>query len=389
MRHLYRLLFLWCALVSPCMNAGEHQHPVSPSDGVASLDVCVDGTTTHLLIAVMVPNQPARVEHRRSINGGATWSDAVLIEVGAPPHQPKRTADIQITAHGNQLLAAWSTGGTGFMGSGPLVIASSSDGGQRWLRGGNPADDNSDKGHSFVDLATDASGRVHAVWLDSRGGKQGLIQSASDDGGKAWSSNRILDARTCECCWNTVASDGAQVAVLYRAYAPRDMRLITSSDRGATWNDSQAVGAFNWKIEACPHVGGGICWSGPTTARRQHAVVWTGADGAVGVHHLMSTDGGRSWTAPHPFPIPRARQASVAGTESHVIVTCTADDGSGSGVWSQSSADGGTTWDLPRRISAAGTEVAHPKVIATAQGPRVFWSEKPAEGAWVWRSAVP
>ncbi len=379
-------LFIFTAYTT---HAADHRHPVGISDGVASLDVCVDGTTTHLLVAVTKPDQPARVEHRRSGDGGATWSEPVVIDVGKPPHQPKRTADLQITARAEQVLVAWSTSGSGFMGSGPLVTASSHDGGRSWSRGSNPADDGSEQGHSFVDLAADGSGRVHAVWLDSRGGKQGLIQSASDDGGRSWSSNRVLAARTCECCWNTVASDGAQVAVLYRAVAPRDMRLITSSDRGATWNQASTAGAFNWDIEACPHVGGGLGWSGPPAARRLHAVVWTGAEGVSGVHHVMTSDGGRTWSPPHPFPLPRTRQASVTGDGDRVVVACTGDDGSGEAIWFQRSADGGATWELPQRLSALGRAVAHPKAVTTSHVIRVFWSEKPSEGGWTWASGVP
>jgi BNR repeat-like domain len=385
-----RALILTFAVAALVAGEAEHNHhPVGVTDGVASLDVYVDGVTTHLLLAIATPEKTSRVEHRSSQDGGATWSSPVIIDIGAPPHAPARNNDIQIAARADQVLATWTTGGSGFMGSGPLVTAISHDGGRSWSRGANPADDGNDKGHSFVDLAADGSGRVHAVWLDSRDGKQGLIQSASDDGGRSWSTNRVLDARTCECCWNTVASDGAQVAVLYRAFAPRDMRVITSSDRGVTWSESHSAGAFNWAIEACPHAGGGLTWSGPANARRLHAVVWTGADGVAGVHHLLSRDLGQTWSAPHPFPLPRARHADIAGDGDHVVVTSTADDGSGMAIWCQSSADGGITWDLPTRLSAPEREVAHPKVIATAQGIRVFWSEKPTDGVWTWQSAVP
>ena len=370
--------------------AGEHKHhPSGATDGVASLDVCVDGVTTHLLVAITTPGKPARVEHRSSPDGGATWSSPVVIDVGAPPHAPARHNDLQIAARAEQVLATWSTSGSGFMGSGPLVTAISHDGGRSWSRGANPADDGSDKGHSFVDVSADGTGKLHAVWLDGRGGKQGLITSNSEDQGRSWQANRVLDASTCECCWNTVSSDGDVVAVLYRAYAPRDMHLLWSRDRGTTWNDSVAAGAFNWAIEACPHVGGGLGWSGAVDHRVLHAVVWTGADGVSGIHHLMTADGGRTWSAPHPFPLPRARQASVTGEDDRVVVACTADDGSGTAIWCQSSADGGVSWGLPQRLSPADQQVAHPKLVTTPQGIRVFWSRRVGDDAWTWQSASP
>jgi hypothetical protein len=379
-------------LVAGVLVAGEarhNHHPVGVTEGVASLDVCVDGATTHLLLAVTAPGKSARVEHRRSQDGGTTWSTPVIIDVGAPPHSPSRTNDLQIAARAEQVLAAWTTTGTGFMGSGPLVTAISHDGGRTWSRGANPADDGNDKGHSFVDLAADGTGKLHAVWLDGRSGKQSLITTSSEDQGRSWRANHVLDPRTCECCWNTVTADGDVVAVLYRAHAPRDMRLLVSRDRGASWSDGIAAGAFHWAVEACPHVGGGLGWSGDDGRRVLHAVVWTGADGLAGVHHLMTADQGRTWSAPHPFPVPRARQAGVAGDRARVVVACTANDGSGPAVWCQASEDGGATWGLPERLSAADEEVAHPKVIATTGGIRVFWTAKPAGGAWTWRSQAP
>ncbi len=385
-----RLLIL--LLIATALVAGEakhNHHPVGVSDGVASLDVCVDGVTTHLLLAVATPGKPARVQHRRSLDGGGSWSEPVVIDVGAPPHTPSRTNDLQIAARAEQVLAAWTTSGSGFMGSGPLVTAISHDGGRSWSRGANPADDSNDKGHAFVDLAADGTGKLHAVWLDGRSGQQGLIATASEDQGRSWRTNRVLDPRTCECCWNTVSTDGDVVAVLYRASEPRDMRLLFSPDRGTTWNDGVAAGAFNWAIEACPHVGGGLGWSGSLERRVLHAVVWTGADGVAGVHHLMTADAGRTWSAPHPFPVPRARQVSVAGDGEHVVVACSANDGSGLAVWCQSSTDGGVSWGLPQRLSPADEEIAHPKVITTTQGIRVFWSAQPTDGAWTWRMAKP
>ena len=191
-----RLLAL--LLLAVAINAGEHNHPVGVTDGIASLDVSADGKMIHQLTAAAKPMSPMQIHYRRSDDSGSTWSTATIISTGMAPHKPNRTADIQIAAHGDQLLAAWSVAGTGFMGSGPLTTAISHDGGRSWSAGANPADDNSMGGHSFVDLAVDGSGRFHAAWLDNRSGKQGLIYSNSDDGGRSWAANRILDPTTCE-----------------------------------------------------------------------------------------------------------------------------------------------------------------------------------------------
>jgi BNR repeat-like domain len=379
---LMRCIFL--LFMAVFVTAGEHNHPVGVTDGVASLDVCADGKAIHELTAVAKPMSPIEIHYRRSDDSGSTWNTATIITTGMAPHKPNRTADIQIAAHGDQLLAAWSVAGTGFMGSGPLMTAISHDGGRSWSAGANPADDNSMGGHSFVDLAVDGSGRFHAAWLDNRSGKQGLIYSNSDDGGHSWATNRILDPTTCECCWNTLFANGDQVHVLFRASSPRDMRLFSSPDRGATFSPATTVGMFNWTIEACLHVGGDLTSNGNAL----HAVVWTGADNKTGVYHLRSQDRGATWSEPHPFPIPRARQTSVAVFQERVIVCTTANDGSGNAIWIQRSDDNGSTWQLPHCISVIGKEVAHPKTITTTNGIHIFWTERTENGAWTVASWV-
>ncbi len=383
--YFYRVVCL-CLLVTSwhALHCGEHNHPVGANDGIASFDVFVSGSNIYQLSARAIPSQPCVIEYRLSENNGSSWSPAITIDIGAAPHRPVRTSDIQIAAHGDQVIAAWSVAGTGFMGSGPIVTAISHDGGKSWSRGTNPADDNSTGGHNFVDITADQKGRFHAAWLDNRSGKQGLIYSASDDGGRTWSTNRVLDPITCECCWNTIFAHDDAVHILFRASSPRDMRLFSSHDRGATFSDGITVGSFNWSITACPHVGGAL--SG--TDSDLHAVVWTGADGKAGVYHLVSSDHGATWSTPHPFPVPRARQATVSAHGNRVVVATTAFDDSGPGIWVQISNDKGITWDLPERISPPDAQVAHPKAISTSTGTVIFWTQQLEKGAWTLEQAI-
>jgi hypothetical protein len=371
-------------LLAVFINAGEHGHPIGITDGVASMDVFADGKIIHQLTAVANPKSSIELHYRRSDDSGSVWSDPTIIITGMPPHRPNRTADVQIAAHGDQIIAAWSVAGIGFMGSGPIMTAISHDDGRSWSPGANPADDNSMGGHSFVDLAVDGSGRFHAGWLDNRSGKQGLIYSSSDDGGRTWAANRLLDPTTCECCWNTLFAHHHQVHVLYRASSPRDMRLFSSSDRGESFSPATTVGAFNWEIKGCPHVGGAVA----SNDQALHAVVWTGAETKVGVYYLRSQDQGITWSEPHSFPIPRARQVTVAAFQQRVIVCTTADDGSGTAIWQQTSYDNGQTWLLPERISADGLDVAHPKAVTTTNGIRIFWTQRNKDGPWVVGNAI-
>lgn len=356
--------------------------------GVESLDVYADGSTLHLLLAAYnATGQPPVLLHQRSTDSGASWSTATRVDAGATaPKSPHRGMDAQLAARGRQLIALWGTAGTGLFGSGPIATARSEDGGATWQPGPNPADDNLTTGHGFVDIAADAAGTFHLVWLDSRDGKQGLRYAQSRDGGKSWAKNITLKPETCECCWNTLTlgSDGS-VYTLYRDKQPRDMSVIASTDGGARWSDPAKVGRFNWDFTGCPHVGGGLAVRGDAL----HALVWTGATGHSGAYHLVSEDRGQSWSAPQRIGDADARRGDLAssGGQSLAAVWDRVGDGE-SAVFASTSANGGKTWSEPRQLSAKGINAAYPRVVAVAGAYRVFWTESATGKPGVWQSAA-
>lgn len=356
--------------------------------GVESLDVYADGSTLHLLLAAYnATGQPPVLLHQRSTDAGASWSTATRVDAGATaPKSPHRGMDAQLAARGRQLIALWGTAGTGLFGSGPITTARSEDGGVTWQPGPNPADDNLTTGHGFVDIAADAAGTFHLVWLDSRDGKQGLRYAHSKDGGKSWARNITLKSETCECCWNTLALGGdGSVYTLYRDKLPRDMSLIASTDGGARWSDPAKVGRFNWDFTGCPHVGGGLAVRGDAL----HALVWTGATGHSGAYHLVSEDRGQSWSAPQRIGDADARRGDLAssGGQSLAAVWDRVGDGE-SAVFASTSANGGKAWSEPKQLSAKGINAAYPRVIAVAGGYRVFWTESATGKPGVWQSAA-
>ena len=355
--------------------------------GVDSLDVAVDGTTLHLLLADYATNSktPALL-HQRSSDAGVTWSVPVRVDAGAtPPLAPHRGMDAQLAVSGAKLVALWNTPGTGFGGRGPMATAISTNGGLTWQPGPNPADDGLPSDHSFVDCAADATGTFHLVWLDSRGGPKGLRYANSKDGGQTWSKNATLKPETCECCWNTIAlgADGS-VHALFRDKNPRDMAVLSSTDHGASWTAPVKVGNFNWDFQGCPHVGGGLLVRGSAL----HALVWTGATGHSGTYHLTSTDQGRTWSTPQRLGDADARRGDLAsaGPQSLAAVWDRVSDGE-SAVFAGTSSDGGKTWSEPKQLSAPGINSAYPRAISVAGRYRVFWTESTAGQPSAWQSA--
>ncbi len=369
---------LLAAFVLNASAALEAKPPAEAVAGVSAIDVFADGSRMHLLLAESTGDEDARLFHRSSVDGGVTWSESRRVDATMPPpFSPHRGFDPQIAAAGDQLVAAWTTAGTDRWGSGPIATARSEDGGVTWHPGPNPADDRLTSGHGFLDLAVDTEGAFHLVWLDSRDGRQGLRHARSTDGGASWNANRTLQAGTCECCRNTLATgpDGT-VAVLFRDHDPRDMKVISTEN--GEWREPLVAGDFGWKFDGCPHAGGGLA----VTPAAIHTLVWSGSEIHAGVHYARPGGTARRLggpTAIHP---------DLAATGEGVLLA----------VWQEQSEEGvvlrytlsddeGAGWSDPRTLSDADPTATHPRVVAGEAGFLILWTEAPEEAPARWRSA--
>jgi hypothetical protein len=369
---------------------GAHEHGAhrraSGATGVQSLDVFAADGALHLLTGRLERSGERTLWYQVSRDGGASWSAPAPVATGAnPPRIFRRGNDAQIAASGGTLVAVWTGKGTGWSGSGPLATAVSLDGGKSWRPGGNPADSPATTTQAFVELAADAGG-FRMVWIDSREAGSGLRSARSGDGGR-WSRNETVDARSCECCWNSVAAAGKDLLVLYRDASPRDMALASLS--GGAWRRMGGVGAFHWDINACPETGGALA---VTRSRAQlsvlHALVWTGKDDVLGLYHLLSSDGGKTWSRPQHMGGPDARHSDLAAAPGGALAAVW-DDSADQVIRAAISGDEGRSWSSPRVLSAPGIRATHPRVVATAGGFRVFWTETTSGGTTMeWRSVA-
>lgn len=384
---LFSALLLPVALLADAPT--PHQPKVYPP-GIRSLEVTTDGDRLHLLLGEFAPEaQIPLISHRVSLDGGISWTEPVQVNTGAvQPHGLHRGADARIAAHGEHLVAAWTSAGSDKWGSGPIVSVLSEDGGKTWTPGPNPADDGLTDGHNFMALGSDASGHFHLAWLDGRSGERGLRYSVSPDNGHHWAANSTAVPKTCECCWNALAPlEKGGIAVLYRAHSPRDMFLVSSGDAGTQWTQPVPVGDFQWDINMCPHVGGALATCLGPKGQRLHATVWTGASGKSGLYHLLSDDSGKTWSLPHKMNIPMSWHSHLAAdAKGRVAIVWDTMTASSPEVWSATSLDAGDSWSAPVRLSEPGVPAGFPRVVPISDGFRVFWTSERPEQPATWTS---
>ncbi|HET9982546.1 MAG TPA: sialidase family protein, partial [Longimicrobiales bacterium] len=196
--------------------------------------------------------------------------------------------------------------------------------------------------------------------------------AASTDGGRSFSASRVVDRNACPCC-RTVLATGADgsVYVAWRKVYPgnvRDVVVARKAPGAADFGAPVRVSADGWVFPGCPHAGPALAVDG---RGRVHVGWYTGAEKHQGLWYAVSTDQGRSWSAPV------ALETAAWVPPSQVKLAAAGDD-----VW--------VAWDDrrkdPRTVTiarAAGTGAlqvvaeaatgASPALAASGDGALVAW----------------
>jgi hypothetical protein len=365
-REWIRLILSVVVLSASIATTARAQQP-----SLAHYDVYVDGETIHLLTGYGRKGDPAiALWHRRSSDGGATWTTPIRVNTDADrlsAHHPGENP--QLAARGDRIVVAWTAPPAGARRGGPIGLSISDDGGKTW-KAGAPSFPDTTGAQTFMELTFGSSG-LHMVWLERRDRTQSLRYAASPDGGFTWGAPRPLAPSTCDCCWNSLAvSPEGEIATLYRGEQPRDMMLVTSKN-GTAWRQTGSIGGFGWNLRGCPHVGGGLVHSG----KALHTLVWTGKDDIAGLYYLSSTDSGSSWSKPLRMGAQDAKNPDLArSTDGTLVAVWDEPRTLGSSIQMARSTDNGMTWSAAERV-AEHKDATLPRVAATSKGTAVFWME--------------
>lgn len=379
---------------APSLSEKKQQTVDSLPQGIISLDGFANGSSMHLLMTKQDSKQKELL-YVRSNDGGISWLKPVSISItNGKINSRSRGYYPQVAGYKNKIAAVWNVPGNSKFGAGPLATAVSENSGKTWTLGSNPADDASIDRHAFLDLTVDSDGLLHAVWLDSRDGEQGLRYASSNDFGKSWIKNLSIDSRTCQCCWNRIYSfQSKKISVLYRDLNPRDMALAESNNSGASWKRVSSVGAFEWKFDGCPHMGGALAFSDFNNSATLYATVWTGKDDVTGPHWLSSSDFGTSWSAPQLIGSSRSNQPDIAATKNFVAIVWynvekDKTEKVTSAIKAKISFDQGRSWKHENTLSSLGSFPSSPQVFAFEKHFLFIWLEENEAGKSEWKSYV-
>ncbi|MEO1895090.1 MAG: sialidase family protein [Methylococcales bacterium] len=380
------------ALVSTPKVATKHAHAEAPKakkhtlhkqeNGVLSLDVFKENNNIHILTGIN-DQDFSTLQYQRSNDQGQSWTTPVNIAPQGTVFNFHRGNDSQVAAWGDNVVVAWMNRGyTNRHGSGPMSVAYSHDQGKTWGLGEMAASRWKNGAHAFMALAANDKG-MHFVWLDSRNGKQGLQYAHSTNGGETWKPETTLDAKTCYCCWNTLASDSHNnLYALYRDKEPSDMALIKVEPENGTPKRVARVGEFDWDFQGCPHVGGALAVHEQGNQVQLHAMVGTMKPEKAGLYYLSSADGGSHWSPEKRMGQGMAVHSDIAVNDSgELLASWDVAGPMGMSIITRKSLDQGQTWLNETALSAPDVDATHPKVVAVNEGFLVFWTEKQEGGS--------
>ncbi|HEV2705708.1 MAG TPA: sialidase family protein [Pyrinomonadaceae bacterium] len=307
-------LILLCTLLAGFASAQEVRQLPSPAgegSGQSNLTVTRDG---RVLLSWIERLDKGRFALRFAAREGAGWSAPRTIAEGSNWFINWADFPSLLALPDGTLAAHWLVKSGAGAYAYDVAIARSQDGGKTWSAPVTPHRDGTQTEHGFVSLFP-SEGRLAAVWLDGREtqtqtkqdgaskpsdehahGEMTLRYATLDRSGVVTSSERLLDARVCECCQTSAANTSEGVVVVYRDRSEREVRDISIVRRlsDGRWTQPATVHADNWQIDGCPVNGPSVAAEG-----RRVAVGWfTLAGGTPRVQLAFSKDAGATFGQP-------------------------------------------------------------------------------------------
>ena len=134
----------------------------------------------------------------------------------------------------------------------------------QWEKIKNVNDVEASAPEGLMSIAADDKNNFYAVWLDLRENNSNNICFATLKENSTWSKNKLVyrspECHVCECCKPSIVVKANKVSIMFRNWlkGSRDLYLMSSSNGGETFSESQKLGNGTWPLKGCPMDGGGL-----------------------------------------------------------------------------------------------------------------------------------
>lgn len=386
---MIRFLGLACAalLLSAGGATAQHQHGAGAGQCMEPSLACAVSATPSFApdgSLWIVWSAGGQVSVARSSDLGRSFGPAVAVSPGRARIDTGADARPKIVVDPGGRIVVTYTVIKDDAYNGEVFFTRSIDGGASFAPPRPITDDTTSQ--RFETLAIDPAGSVVAAWLDKRprvaakaAGKDyigaALAYAWSNDGGESFTTTRLAQDNTCECCRLGIAFAGpARPVILWRNVfngTVRDHAVTTFVDR-QTAGPIYRVSVDEWATDACPHHGPSLAVSADGV---YHAAWFTEGSVRQGLFYARSTDGGRSFSAPLPVGDP-SRQASrpqlYAATDG-LWLAWKEFDGEHTTVAAMISRDGGASWSAPHVVGQTTDASDHPLLIGNGRSTFLSW----------------
>lgn len=306
-----RLALLAAGLIG-CAPDQPAPEGVVPAPGVPeTLASPADSGASFPHLAVTAAGEPVLSWTQRAADSSvtirlATWTggawDSVRTVTSDRPFFVNWADFPSVTVLGNGDLAAhWlEREGTSKYAYGIRVVRST-DAGRTWSAPVTPHTDGLAAEHGFVSLWAEGADRLGLVWLDGRksampdSAREMTIRTAEITPDGSLARERLVDARSCDCCQTGTAATASGRVLVYRDRSPaeiRDIAVVRRTD--SAWTAPAMVHVDDWHYPGCPV-------NGPQAASRGDTVVvawYTAAHDTARVQVARSVDGGATFAPP-------------------------------------------------------------------------------------------
>ena len=184
----------------------------------------------------------------RSEDGGATWSEAKLVNADRRVHEEHRDHDfVRVAMHGDHVYVTWHDGRDSVYGVKPY-LAISSNGGLNFSEEKQLSDDTQFNSRTRAVPTVDGVGNLYVAWTDKRAGPDEIWYIRSEDHGETISPNARLVAAPEEYVdvnpYINATGDGI-VSIVWQRIPPGlddgEIYFRNSSDGGRSWDDIMRV----------------------------------------------------------------------------------------------------------------------------------------------------